>query len=51
MIIHHKDFNRKNNKASNLVYVSPKEHRLIHDNHDKEIAERNRNLNANRTRD
>lgn len=29
-IVHHKDFNRLNNKASNLVFVSQTEHQAIH---------------------
>lgn len=38
--IHHIDFDPLNNKACNLMYVSPKEHRAIHDRHNKEIAEK-----------
>lgn len=44
--VHHKDFNPLNNKVSNLVYVTPKEHRQIHAQHDKEVAEMR--LNADR---
>lgn len=44
--IHHKDFNPLNNKVSNLVYVTPIEHRQIHAKHDKEVAEMR--LNADR---
>ena len=35
-LIHHIDFNPLNNKAFNLVYVSPSEHRKIHEQHKKE---------------
>lgn len=35
--IHHIDFNPINNKASNLMYVSPSEHRQIHEKHKREI--------------
>ena len=44
--IHHKDFNILNNKASNLIYLTPKEHREIHNKHNKEVIEVQ--LNANR---
>ena len=36
--IHHIDFNPHNNRADNLVFVSPKEHRAIHDKHYLEIS-------------
>lgn len=36
-VVHHKDFNSLNNKASNLQWVTKEEHKEIHRNHDKEI--------------
>ena len=47
-IIHHIDFNPLNNHATNLMYVSPKEHRAIHDKHNLEIAEKRIKVNADR---
>ena len=44
--VHHIDFNPLNNKVSNLAYVKPKEHRQIHDRHNKELM--NMRLNDNR---
>lgn len=38
--IHHKDFSLTNNIASNLVYLSPAEHRRIHSERNKQINER-----------
>ena len=38
-IVHHIDFNPLNNKPSNLMYVSPKEHKKIHDQHKLEIRQ------------
>ena len=35
--IHHIDFNPRNNDISNLVYLSPTEHRKIHSERTKEI--------------
>lgn len=46
--IHHIDFDIHNNRANNLIYVSPKEHKAIHDKHYLEIAEER--LNADRER-
>ena len=38
-IVHHIDYDIHNNHASNLMYVSPKEHSQIHSKHNKEVAE------------
>ena len=38
--IHHIDFNPLNNYYLNLCYVSPKEHRAIHEKHNKELVEK-----------
>lgn len=38
--IHHKDFNPANNDLSNLVYLSPSEHRKLHSERNKELNER-----------
>ena len=46
--IHHLDYNPLNNYYLNLQYVSPKEHRAIHKKHNKELAEKQLNNNANR---
>lgn len=37
-IVHHKDFNSLNNKASNLIWLTSQEHKEIHRKHDKEIS-------------
>lgn len=36
MQIHHKDFNNTNNKADNLQWLTPKQHKDIHNKHRKE---------------
>ena len=45
-LIHHIDFNPLNNKSSNLVYVSRKEHSKIHAEHERELR-LNRQLKKN----
>lgn len=45
--IHHIDFNPLNNKSNNLMYVSPKEHRELHNKHDKELAEKRNGIQDN----
>ena len=37
--VHHKDFNPYNNNVSNLIYLTPEEHRKIHAEHDKMLRE------------
>lgn len=37
-VVHHKDFNSLNNKATNLQWVTKEEHKEIHRKHDKEIS-------------
>lgn len=39
MQIHHKDFDNTNNKADNLQWLTPKEHKEIHLKRNKEIIE------------
>lgn len=50
MEIHHKDFDKRNNRADNLQWVTKEEHTKIHMQHDKEIMrhEQSKTTDTNR---